>query len=169
MKSYRFLLLLSGLLILGSCSIISPDKQGHYRHLNKVPVNMQSEATFPERIDINDSHVQIELQQAPLTAMMEMPETHTKEKNNNKPASINQWMKKNAPRLQSPVMRARVKALESGDAQNIDPVTLLIWVLVIALILALLSWIIPGLVELFIAILLIVLIVMAIMYLAGSM
>jgi len=53
--------------------------------------------------------------------------------------------------------------------QNIDIVTLLIWVLVISVILALLGVLIPTLWEVFIGLLLVVLIIMAIMYLAGSM
>jgi hypothetical protein len=53
--------------------------------------------------------------------------------------------------------------------KNIDPVTLLIWVLVIAVLLALLGFLIPSLLEIFIGLLLVVLIIMAIIYLAGSM
>ena len=64
--------------------------------------------------------------------------------------------------------RTQAKAQHANDHQSIDPVTLLIWVLVIAVILALLGYLIPVLWNVVILVLCVMLIIFLILFVASN-
>lgn len=171
MKKIWFLLLVF-VMALGSCTMFDLQSRAKHAHLNKVPVNESVESniahfeTMAEVIpseDVSDNvvipeskpAVEISKSKTPVVAVSN-PMFHQVQKN----ASVRQL---------TSAFRAHVKSQKATSEQSIDPVTLLVWVLIIAVILALLGMLIPNLLEVFIGLLLVVLIVMAIMYLAGSM
>lgn len=145
----------------------------HARHsyLNKVPVNSVqtfAEKDIPEPADIPDdaivSYVEPQTDVAPVD---EVVVSNKKETVNNR--RIERLVNKVQSRQLPTAFKSQAKAQISEHENYIDPVTLLVWVVVIALILIILGVVIPGILDIVLALLLILLLVMAIMYLAGSM
>ncbi len=65
--------------------------------------------------------------------------------------------------------RAQAKAQPANDHQSLDPVTLLIWVLVIAAILALLGYLVPVLWDVVILVLCVMLIIFLILFVSSNL
>jgi hypothetical protein len=144
-----------------------------HAHLNKVPVNSTqtvADKDIPEPTHISDdaiaSFVEPQTDVAPVEKAEVVADDNKKTANNNR---IERIINKVKSRQLPTAFKSQAKAQQSEDQNYIDPVTLLIWVVVIALILIILGVVIPGILDIVLALLLVLLLVMAILYLAGSM
>lgn len=169
MKKIWFILIVIAF-SLGSCTLFDLQSRAKHAHLNKVPVN----ESVAENTVIVEPNIEI-LSPEVVSDNIVLPESKPViESRNSEPVAVSnpmfhQVQKKVAVRHLTSAFRAHVQSQKATSEQSIDPVTLLVWVLIIAVILALLGMLIPNLLEVFIGLLLVVLIVMAILYLAGSM
>lgn len=169
MKKIWFILIVIAF-SLGSCTLFDLQSRAKHAHLNKVPVN----ESVAEKTVIVEPNIEI-LSPEVVSDNIVLPESKPViESRNSEPVAVSnpmfhQVQKKVAVRHLTSAFRAHVKSHKALSEQYIDPVTLLLWVLVIAVILALLGYLLPNLWTIFIGLLLVVLIIMVIIYLAGSM
>ena len=172
-KKIAYILIVS-MLVLSSCSVFNLRDKSQHAHLNKVPVNEKvlvaevnpEEISQPAEIDVQKLAKVDHVTTAP---EQPKPVLNLPVKKVNPVKATKQIAKNVIGRTVHQGSKASTVNKTAEADQNIDIVTLLIWVLVISVILALLGVLIPTLWEVFIGLLLVVLIIMAIMYLAGSM
>jgi len=161
------------MLVLSSCSVFNLRDKAQHAHLNKVPVNDNvtvaqanpEEISQPDEIDV---HLLAKAEHVTTAPEQPAPVLNIPAKNTNLVKATKQVAKRMIGNTLNHGSKANFVNKTAETDQNIDPVTLLIWVLVIAVILALLGFLIPTLLEVFIGLLVVVLIIMAIIYLAGS-
>lgn len=145
----------------------------HARHayLNKVPVNSTqtvADVVVPEPIDtpedaiINFTEPKSDVASTEVVVEKNTPTTANSHR-------LERIIDKVQNKHLTTAFKSQAKAHVSEDQNYIDPVTLLVWVVVIALILIILGVVIPGILDIVLALLLVMLLVMAILYLAGNM
>ncbi len=162
------------MLVLSSCSVFNLRDKAQHAHLHKVPVNenvLTADVTPEEISQPDELDVHLPAKAEHVTTAPEQPEPvlNVPAKKVNPVKATKQIAKKVIGSTLHQGSKAKISKQTAESERNIDPVTLLIWVLVIAVLLALLGFLIPSLLEIFIGLLLVVLIIMAIIYLAGSM
>lgn len=166
------LILLASILVLSGCSVFDLQSRAKHSHLNKVPVNGTTSVSTH-----NTPYLAMDSKDTAVIEMISEPDQIIVSEETFQKPSANTVAKRKVNPVKSidvlrdfkKTFRAQAKAQPANDHQSIDPVTLLIWVLVIAVVLALLGYLIPVLWNVLIFVLLVVLLVMAILFVAGNM
>jgi len=166
------LILLASILVLSGCSVFDLQSRAKHSHLNKVPVNgtasVSTHNNAYQAMNSNDTAViEIISESNPVIASDEpdrKPAANTVAKRKVNPV-------KNIDVLRdfNKTFRAQAKAQPANDHQSLDPVTLLIWVLVIAAILALLGYLVPVLWDVVILVLCVMLIIFLILFVSSNL
>ncbi len=163
------LLLLAAILVLSGCSVFDLQSRAKHSYLNKVPANettsVATQSESEQTTVINDTVVN-EIFSEPEVLISE---NETCQKSAEKTVSkrkVNPLRSMDVIRDFNKTFRAQANAQSAKDHQNIDPVTLLIWVIVIAVILVLLGYLLPVLWNVVIIVLLLLLLFMAISFVA---
>lgn len=166
-------LLFVSLLIFTGCSIFDAQSRAKHSYLKKVPVN-ESVSGAPIFLAKQNNLIDIDT----ITPIINVENTSVSSVENsiNKKENIskNNLSNKNlnsAVKLKSLNKLGRLQAKSAFDnkTQYIDPVTLLIWVLVVTVILAVLGYFIPVFLDILIFVLLATLLVLAIIFVLNNM
>jgi hypothetical protein len=166
-------LLFVSLLIFTGCSIFDAQSRAKHSYLKKVPVN-ESVSGAPIFLAKQNNLIDIDS----ITPIINVENTSVSSVENsiNKKENIskNNLSNKNlnsAVKLKSLNKLGRLQAKSAFDnkTQYIDPVTLLIWVLVVTVILAVLGYFIPVFLDILIFVLLATLLVLAIIFVLNNM
>ena len=166
-------LLFVSLLIFTGCSIFDAQSRAKHSYLKKVPVN-ESVSGAPIFLAKQNNLIDIDT----ITPIINVENTSVSSVENsiNKKENIskNNLSNKNlnsAVKLKSLNKLGRLQAKSAFDnkTQYIDPVTLLIWVLVVTVILAVFGYFIPVFLDILIFVLLATLLVLAIIFVLNNM
>jgi len=165
------LILLASILVLSGCSVFDLQSRAKHSHLNKVPVNgtasVSTHNNAYQAMNSNDTAViEIISESDPVIASDEpdmKPAANTVSKR-----KVNPVKSIDVLRDFNKTFRTQAKAQSANDHQSIDPVTVLIWVLVIAVILALLGYFVQALWTVLIFILIIALVFFLITFVASN-
>jgi len=165
------LILLAAIFIFSGCSVFDLQSRARHSHLNKVPVNETTSFYIHNNPDLAMNPVD--------TAENEMiPKPNqfvVSGETDQKPAENTISKRRVNPAKSMDLFRdfkktfsAQAKAPTANDHQSIDPVTLLIWVLVIAVILALLGYFVEILWTVLIFVLIVALVFFIISFVASN-
>ena len=166
------LILLASILVLSGCSVFDLQSRAKHAHLNKVPVNETTSVSTH-----NNPYLAIDAKDTAAIEMISKPDPIiASDEPDQKPAENTVAKRKVNPVKSIDVLRyfnktfkAQAKAQPANDHQSLDPVTLLIWVLVIAAILALLGYLVPVLWDVVILVLCVMLIIFLILFVSSNL
>lgn len=170
----RFLfIVIASVLLFGSCRVVNFSDIPQHKHLRKVPVETPDAVINNIKADITPDHAP---DMAKLNADEEANMSIETERNLSADAEEN-YKRDKKPVFQTPakflnIYSSAPKAsanIAADEDSYIDPVTILIWALIIVLFLALLAVLVPQILDLIIGLLIVVLIVVLILYLASNL